>query len=305
MKRSLSLLSAIIIVFAVLCYCTLPAFASARLEAVALIIEHFECFVEEVTTQIFCDEENVEGAEELPIIEEIPETVIEPQEENDKGKCTLYTYGLSEMGQPLEAYIINGCGANDKVFFMDFAVHGFEDEYANDGQVLVDLGYSLVEYYSEYPEALGDYKMVIVPCANPDGVVYGINDHRADEGDAFGRCTYAGVDINRDFKAGDFKAVESRALKSLMDEYPPSIYINFHGWEDSVLGDPDLIKILVPGLDLSRGNPDWYRTDDGFIMGFVKEYYGAKSALVEFKNSYSVSVAQVIEAIDCVISVEF
>ena len=298
MKRTLSLLTAIIVVVAIVCFGTLPSLTSTRSEAVAFIIDRFECLVDELTTQIFCDEVIVDEPEELPVIEEIPVTVTDPQEENDNGKCTFYIYGESEMGQALEAYIINGYGENDKVIFMDFAVHGFEDEYANDGQVLVDLGQRLVEYYAEHPEALGDYKMVIVPCANPDGVVYGVNDLRADKEGAFGRCTYAGVDINRDFKAGDFKAVESRALKKLMDEYPPSVYINFHGWENSVLGDPDLIRILVPGLDLSRGKPDWYRVDDGFIMGFVKQYYGAKSALVEFKNSYSVNDALVIDALN-------
>ena len=318
MKKSLSLLSAIIIVIAIMCSCALPAFASARSEAVAIIIEHFESLVGDMAAQILFNQCDVEESSDIPVIEKITETVTEPQEESvqeveeveeteeaEQEVCTKYIYGYSEMGQPLEAYIINGRGDNDKVFFMDFAVHGFEDEYANDGRVLVDLGYSLVEYYSENPEALGDYQMVIVPCANPDGVLYGVNDHRADEGDAFGRCTYSGIDMNRDFKEGSFKAVESRALKSLMDKYTPSIYINFHGWENSVLGDPDLVDILVPSLGISRGHSDWYRADDGFIMGFAKEHYGAKSALVVFKDSYSVSNIQVIDALNEVISYNF
>lgn len=298
MKKSLSILTAIVIVLAILCSGALPVLASARPEMVAFIIERFESLVDEMTTQKISNDSSNEQ-NEIPII--ITEPQEEEEEENEKGKCIKYVYGVSEMGQPLEAFIINGCGANDKVFFMDFAVHGFEDEYDNDGRVLVDLGYNLVEYYSEHPENLGDYKMVIVPCANPDGVMYGVNDRREEERDAFGRCTYAGVDMNRDFKEGSFKAVESQALKDLMDEYSPRIYINFHGWENSVLGDPDLVRILVPGLDLSRGNPDWYRAEDGFIMGFVKEYYGAKSALVEFENSNSVNANQVIDALNEVI----
>lgn len=305
MKKSLSILSAFLVVFTILCSCALPVFASAQTEKVAVIIERIGSFFYEREPQALEIENEpiADKEQELPMIGEIIETVVEPEPQEEKREiCTKYIYGYSEMGQPLEAFIINGNGANDKTFFMDFAVHGFEDEYDNDGQVLVDLGYSLVEYYSENPEDLGDYRMVIVPCANPDGVLYGNNNLRAENEEAFGRCTYTGVDINRDFKAGCFKAAESQALKALMDEYPPSIYINFHGWENSVLGNPDLIRILVPALDLSRGNPDWYRAEDGFIMGFVKEYYGAKSVLVEFENSASVSESRVIYAINEVMS---
>ena len=316
MKKSVSILTAIIVVLTMIYTCALPVFASAKSKSVAMIIKRFECFVDDVTAQMFFDQSGAEAQIVLPVIDdaidEITESIAETQEEDlqeveeiveeieedEQEMCTKYTYGYSEMGQPLEAFIINGYGASNKVFFMDFAVHGFEDEYENDGKVLVDLGYKLVDYYSEHPEALGDYKMVIVPCANPDGVMYGVNDHRVDEDNAFGRCTYAGVDMNRDFRDDLFYATESRALKSLMDEYKPSVYLNFHGWENSVLGDPDLIGILVPGLDLSRGNPDWYRAGDGFIMGYVKEHYGAKSALVEFRNSYSVNADQVIDALN-------
>ncbi|MCH5317900.1 MAG: hypothetical protein J1E05_07975 [Eubacterium sp.] len=295
MKKFIISLLCIVAAFAVVLTCTA---ASAKPETFTIIIEHIESFVDEMTTQIFGD---YDKKDELYIDKET-ESITEPKDENAQGICSKIVYGYSEMGQPLEAFIINGSGANNKVFFMDFAIHGFEDEYANDGKVLVDLGYSLIEYYSKHPESLGDYQMVIVPCANPDGVMYGVNDYRAGDENAFGRCTYSGIDINRDFKAGLFKAVESRALKNLMDEYKPSIYINFHGWENSVLGDPELIRILVPSLALSRGNPDWYRVEDGFIMGYVKDHYGARSALVEFENSSSVNAFQVIYAIDRVIS---
>lgn len=323
MKKSVSVFIAFVVVLAVLFSFTLPAFASAESEAVAYIIECFEDFVTKMTMQVFESENSNNVRNDYVLIEEETEYITQPQKEAVEAEyitqhqveeqeiektaqyqdettnetCFKYIYGSSEMELPLEAFIIDGYGANDKIIFMDFAVHGFEDEYANDGKVLVDLGYSLVDYYTEHPENLGDYRMVIVPCANPDGVIHGVNDKRSEEGNAFGRCTYSGIDMNRDFKEGCFYAVESQALKSLMDEYTPDIYINFHGWEDSVLGDPDLVRILVPSLHLSRGKADWYRAEDGFIMGFVKEHYGAKAALVEFKDSYSVYENVVTEAL--------
>ena len=45
---------------------------------------------------------------------------------------------------------------------MEFEVHGFEDEYSNDGKVLVNLGNDVVEYYALNPNNLGDYQMIVV-----------------------------------------------------------------------------------------------------------------------------------------------
>ena len=219
--------------------------------------------------------------------------------------CTRYVYGESVMGNLLEAYIINGNGKNDKTLFMDFAVHGFEDEYEQDGKVLVNLGNRLVAYYSAHPELLGDYRLVIVPCANPDGAMYGRNNYRIDDPQAespFGRCTYEGIDINRDFKSDSFKAAESRALRDLMIRYEPSIYLNFHGWEDSVLGDPQLVNLFRTYIGLSVDKSGRYMPERGYIIGYVKSAYDAKAALVEFKNSESVDETAVINAINYIIS---
>lgn len=216
--------------------------------------------------------------------------------------CTRYIYGTSEMGYQLESYIIKGNGSNNRIIFMDFAVHGYEDEYAKDGKVLVTLGNGLVEYYSAHPELLGNYMLVIVPCANPDGTMFGKNNYRADKANAFGRCTYKGIDINRDFKSGGFKAVESVALRNLMNKYKPNVYLNFHGWEDSVIGDPQLVSIFRSNVGITTDKSNKYGSDQGYIIGYVKPTYNAKAALVEFRNSKSVSQDKVIKAINKIIS---
>ena len=53
---------------------------------------------------------------------------------------TKVKYGYSVQGRPLEAYVIENIktGRYTKTLFMDFAVHGFEDAYFRDGQVLVN-----------------------------------------------------------------------------------------------------------------------------------------------------------------------
>ncbi len=217
---------------------------------------------------------------------------------NSRKNCTRYIYGTSSMGYSLDAFIIDGNGKNNKVIFMDFAVHGFEDEYARDGQVLVQLGNELVEYYAYHPELLGDYRMVIVPCANPDGTIHGKNNYRAERSGAFGRCTYTGVDMNRDFKAGGFKAVESRALRDLMNKYPMKIYLNFHGWLDGVYGNPDLVKIFRANAGLTEDHSNAYGASKGYIEGYVNNTFRAKSAMVELRNTKSVNTSKVISAIN-------
>ncbi|MDE6124055.1 MAG: hypothetical protein K2G22_02355, partial [Eubacterium sp.] len=221
---------------------------------------------------------------------------------NSHSNCTRYIYGTSSMGYALDAFIIDGNGKNNKVIFMDFAVHGFEDEYAKDGQVLVQLGNALVEYYSNHPELLKDYRMVIVPCANPDGTIHGKNNYRAETKGAFGRCTYTGVDMNRDFMAGRFKAVESRALRDLMNKYPMKIYLNFHGWLDGVYGNPELVKIFRSNAGLTEDHSNAYGATKGYIEGYVNNTFGAKSAMVELKNTKSVNNAKIIAAINSAIA---
>ncbi len=97
-------------------------------------------------------------------------------------------YGKSVMGRDLEAYIINGVGYNDRTIFCNFTVHGFEDFYFRDGQVLTKAANDLIEYIAQNPHLLRNCRIVIVPCANPDGAIEGVNNYRTGS-DAFGRNT--------------------------------------------------------------------------------------------------------------------
>ena len=120
----------------------------------------------------------------------------------------------------------------------------------------------------------------------------------AERSGAFGRCTYTGVDMNRDFKAGGFKAVESRALRDLMNKYPMKIYLNFHGWLDGVYGNPDLVKIFRANAGLTEDHSNAYGASKGYIEGYVNNTFRAKSAMVELRNTKSVNTSKVISAIN-------
>ncbi len=175
---------------------------------------------------------------------------------------------------------------------------GYEDEYEKDGQVLVNLANTLKEYYTKNAKDLGEYQMVIVPSANPDGLAEGKNNYRATSSKAFGRCTAKGIDMNRDFKDGAFKAIESQKLKALMDEYKMNIHIDFHGWEDSVIGDPTIVKAFRKEVRLTKDKSNRYGNGQGYLIEYTKNTYGAHSAIVEFKNSKSVDATKVENALN-------
>lgn len=205
---------------------------------------------------------------------------------------TVEKYGTSYQGRDLKAYIFNPNAS--KTVFADFAVHGFEDDYSRDGKVLVDCANKLVEYYDSHLSELNGYRLVLVPCANPDGTYAGTNNQRACS-TAFGRCTADHIDINRDFYSGGFKAKESRALRDLIKKYKPTYYLNFHGWENSTLGDSTIGKIFRSELSLSTNKDGRYGADLGYIIGWVKNNVGSKACLIEFKSPSTVDYKKVIK----------
>lgn len=207
-------------------------------------------------------------------------------------------YGTSYQGRPLEAYLIKGSGANSKTIFMEFEVHGFEDEYANDGKVLVNLGNDVVEYYALNPNNLGDYQMIVVPSANPDGVIEGVNNTRAGNGYCFGRCTAAGYDMNRDFRNGYFQAQETQSLKALMEQYSMDIHLDFHGWENSAIGDQTIVNTFLVECGLAYNKGGRWGNGQGYVIEYTKNAFDAHSAIIEFRNSRSVSSFQVENAIN-------
>ena len=210
-------------------------------------------------------------------------------------------YGTSVRGRNLEAFVIEGNGNNSKTIFCTFAVHGFEDSYAKDGKVLVEAANNIIEYFAENPEKLRDYRLVVVPCGNPDGTIDGVNNLRSGS-NAFGRCTAAHVDMNRDFISGKFKGQESRALRDLMKQYKMNIYLDIHGWLNTVLGDSGLVDIFRSTNGLSRDQSGSYGTSQGYIIGWAKENLGARSALVELRSPSSANYRNIAKGIEQAVS---
>ena len=200
----------------------------------------------------------------------------------DNSNVSRWQYGKSVKGRPLEAYIIvnKKNPKYKKTLFIDFAVHGFEDSYAHDGKKLVEEANKLIQYFAYHSEELGKYRLVIVPCANPDGTIAGKNNMRAC-GSAYGRCTAKHVDMNRDFRS--FRAVESRSLRNYIKKCKPSVYLNMHGWLNESMGNKKLCRIINKQQGFSKF-VNSYGDASGYVIGWVNRTLHIPAALVEYRS---------------------
>ena len=179
-------------------------------------------------------------------------------------------YGESGQGKELVYYKIGKEDAKN-VMILNFAIHGYEDAFAQDGYELVLVAHKLIKYLSDNIRIVKDnnWCIYIIPTSNPDGVAYKY-------GSAIGNCngigrkTYyilnkdgmlheGGIDLNRCFpynKAGGFKkytdvrnyngsepmmAKEAIALNEFILDSAKrkvtgnKIFIDIHGWTNQII----------------------------------------------------------------------
>lgn len=225
---------------------------------------------------------------------------------NEKGiRTTSFAYGTSELGRELVCWCIEPEEYNRTVL-LNFEIHGWEDGYAADGQLLVDLGNALVNNYSAAAE-MYNCRLLIVPSSNPDGLAEGTTNN------GFGRCNASGVDLNRDFDANHvvytsgrnytlspFSANESSALRDLVLASNPVVVIDFHGWENNTIGNSDLAELFSLYTGLNHKCELTINAHGYFSYWAQKQ--GAEALLVEFKNPDSIVVSNVIMVIDKIIA---
>lgn len=219
--------------------------------------------------------------------------------------CTSFKFGESVLKRDLVCWSIHPSQYSQTIL-LNFAIHGWEDSYAADGQLLVNLGNDLVEYYSK-SEDLKNSRLLIVPCANPDGIAEGTTNN------GFGRCNADGIDLNRDFDANHvvnttprnytpapFSGAESRALRDLVLASNPDVVIDFHGWLNYTIGDNDLAEVFSLSTGLYQKN-ELTSAASGYFA-YWAQLQGAKAILVEFKDPNSIVNNHVINAVDKLIS---
>ena len=260
---------------------------------------------------------------ELPIISETPETPEKPDESSKetlnkdlqsydvistntsekKVTSTSFRYGKSTKERDLVCWSI-WQGEYDRTILLNFEIHGWEDEYAKDGQLLVDLGNYLVDYFSKQTD-LHNCRLLIIPSCNPDGLAEGTTNN------GFGRCNAEGIDLNRDFDAdhvaytsvrnyttAPFSAVETQAMRDLVLASKPDVVIDFHGWENCTIGSGELAEVFSTNVGINH-KKELTSNAHGYFSYWAQKQ-GAEALLVEFKNSASLvneNVATSIEAI--------
>lgn len=192
-----------------------------------------------------------------------------------------FTYGKSGLGEDLVCYKISAGNKGGRKILMTYEIHGYEDLYPKDGQVLVDIGNAVVKYFSENRNLLKNCELYVVPSANPDGLARGVSNN------GIGRCQISlGVNINRDFDycfkqfADDrnhtldkpFSAPESRALRDLVETIKPDAVIDSHGWESGFIGDTalsDCYRKFMNGYALKYDKPQFSADENGFFSAWA------------------------------------
>ncbi len=171
-----------------------------------------------------------------------------------KVKATTKVYGQSAMGRDLECTIIEP-ERYDRTVLAVFAMHGFEGFYDRDGQTLVDAANAIIEYF-EAQDTMYGCRLIVVPCANPDGLEDGTSAKD------FGHNNKRGINLNRDFDVAyesyprgenhtphPFSAPESCALRDLVLKYTPDVVLDFHGFDSYTIGDSELSVVFEEEMD--------------------------------------------------------
>ena len=230
-------------------------------------------------------------------------------EYNSSGIHTVsFKYGSSVRGRDLIAWSVSP-QSYDRTMLLNFEIHGWEDFYASDGQLLVDLGNAVVSHYSN-DSNLNGCRLIIIPSCNPDGLLDGYTNN------GFGRCNAEGIDLNRDFDVAyqtysetrnytpyAFSGKESAALRDLVYAVNPFIAIDFHGWENCTIGSSDVGEVFARYCGLNHKN-EFSSSSHGYFAYWVQSL-GARGLLVEFKNPESLDHDSVVNALDHLILGDF
>ncbi|MGL4453489.1 MAG: M14 family zinc carboxypeptidase [Sarcina sp.] len=210
---------------------------------------------------------------------------------------TKVQYGTSGLGRPLYYYKI---GNGKKQLLMDFAIHGYEDSWVQDGYVLTQIAEYLIKNLSKQDitnKGLEGWSVYIIPSSNPDGLLDGYTNNGPGRTEVEKK-----IDINRDFsgpgfevesnsrnKTGKepFSAPETKALANLIDKLSSKgqlIVTDTHGWLDFTKGNASVAKYFDQEFNLK--NQVIHKYFGGYLVGYAK-MKGARELLIELPDPSS------------------
>ena len=222
-------------------------------------------------------------------------------EKGTDGLSGAAVYGKNG-GSSLE-YLRFGNGPN--VFFATFCVHGFEDNWWADGNVLASIANNFYNKLIESKDAsiAKKWTIYIIPQVNPDGLKLGFTK------DGPGRTTVyssmgRGIDINRSWQTGSsykkytdnrnyngtsgFQAFEAEYLRKFLLSHKSAngqtILVDLHGWEDQLIGDSGICAYYKQQYTTcSTRNYDSYGNQ--YLITWGRQNLGARTALVELPSA--------------------
>ncbi len=240
--------------------------------------------------------------------------------ENAALKVETIRYGTSAQGRALYAYRF-GNGKN--VMVLTFAIHGWEDSFPRDGQLLVHTGNALRSELATNFESLvlaGDWSVYVLPCLNPDGLYAGWTHNGP------GRCTIhstdekgnrreRGIDMNRSFPyqysrawsdrnyngTAPLQTSEAQALATFTQKVMgqgKNILIDTHGWYQQTIVEGGTSNAIYRAFRTHfprnshtylGGSGGYYSAWAGFVLGYeacLFEFPDVDSAMEFYEKGY-------------------
>lgn len=220
-------------------------------------------------------------------------------------------YGYSGEGRELVAYRF-GDGPN--VMVLGFAIHGWEDNWSQDGKALVYTAEELMDSLkkSGLPAKRG-WSVYVLPCMNPDGVYSGYSHDgpgrlTTRRYDSRGNLVVGGIDMNRCFPT-NFVAMyndrnytgatpmgcpEAKALDQFIQKVKGSqtnILVDTHGWYQQTIVNTGRDGMIYKAFN--KNFPQNTYTLNGKGQGYLITYahsLGYDTCLFEFpRGLYSMN----------------
>jgi hypothetical protein len=225
-------------------------------------------------------------------------------------------YGKSGAGRSLMAYQF---GDGENVMVLGFALHGWEDNFSQDGGALVYTAGQLMQLLDKNMDIVDDYDWTIyvLPCMNPDGLIDGYSHNGPGRLtttylDSSGTLSSShGVDLNRSFPtlwtkytsarnyngSQPLAANEAKALSQFVQDVKGdgvNLCLDVHGWTQQIITSNgssstlfQIFKAAFPQNTYSN-----CRSGQGYFTAYTTTL-GYASCLFEFPDGiYSMSQFQ-------------
>ena len=203
-------------------------------------------------------------------------------------------------------------GSGPNVFFATFAIHGFEDIWAKDGQELVTIANNFYQQLIKNKDfdLAEKWTIYIFPGINLDGLNYGSTNNGPGRTTLFSQApNNRGIDLNRCWQIGSdytrytdsrnyngtsgFQAYEAQYLRDFLlknkSQNGQTILVDLHGWTTQVIGDSGICSYYskqFPENDKSAVG----RYGTGYLINWARSSLGstskaARSALIELPST--------------------